>query len=604
MRRQPESTFGNRFATSGCKWPRTAFVVLLLASAIWGQGPIWAVAALPGSPLRAADHQVGDVILEVFYLPDSDLSTKALQLAAEMERKQPGLRVVTYDVLKDHGALTRLWKLAKRQGVEKPTAPAFYAYGQMKFGFLDPESTRREIQQLYTIHAFTREGCPHCRDAKAFLQQLQRRRPGIRVEIHDVMSEAGARDRLMQLSQQHHMPATGLPCFYACGRFMVGFQSAETTGRQLEGLFRNAEPEKRAAPIGEHSRPGALRLVAGALKATSGGRWLLAASGFCLAGLQAFPAPDSSPSAATTTSERIPSEPILSAPVTGEAVPTESAVEVPPLPPELEADPVPLPDNEITAPPSEGDTSEQQIVLPLFGPLRVRDWGLPGFTFLVGLVDGFNPCAMWVLIFLLSVLVNIKDRKKIIVIAGTFVAISGLAYFAFMAAWLNVFAMIGWARPTQIALGLLATVIGLINVKDFVAFGRGVSLSIPDSAKPGIYARVRQIVTAKYLTAALVSAAALAVLVNVIELLCTAGLPALYTQILTLQGLPAWENYLYLGLYNVAYMFDDTVMLVLTVVTLSHRRLQQSEGRWLKLVSGLVILALGLTMIFRPEWLQ
>ncbi len=141
-------------------------------------------------------------------------------------------------------------------------------------------------------------------------------------------------------------------------------------------------------------------------------------------------------------------------------------------------------------------------------------------------------------------------------------------------------------------MGLLATVIGLINVKDFVAFGRGVSLSIPESAKPGIYARVRQIVTAKYLTAALVSAAALAVLVNVIELLCTAGLPALYTQILTLQGLPAWENYLYLGLYNVAYMFDDTVMLVLTVITLSHRRLQQTEGRWLKLVSGLVILAL------------
>ncbi len=230
---------------------------MLLASVILGQGPTSAVAAQPMSPQLATENRAGDVILEVFYLPDSDLSTKALQLAADMEREQPGLRVATYNVLKDHDALTRLWQLAKRQGVEKPTAPAFYAYGQMKFGFLDSDSTRREIEQLFTIHAFTREGCPHCRDAKVFLKQFQRRRPGIRVEIHDVMSEAGARDRLMQLSQQFHMPATGLPCFYACGRFMVGFQSAETTGRQLEGLFRNAEPEKRAAPIGEHSRRGA-----------------------------------------------------------------------------------------------------------------------------------------------------------------------------------------------------------------------------------------------------------------------------------------------------------------------------------------------------------
>jgi hypothetical protein len=279
---------------------------------------------------------------------------------------------------------------------------------------------------------------------------------------------------------------------------------------------------------------------------------------------------------------------------------------VPALEPASEAVPPPADFGEADQEPSESAAEEeqQQIDLPLFGPIRLRDWGLPAFTFLVGLVDGFNPCAMWVLVFLLSVLVNLRDRKKILIVAGTFVFISGLAYFLFMTAWLNVFVLIGWARPTQIALGLLATFIGLINIKDFVAFGRGVSFSIPESAKPGIYARVRRIVTAKYLTAALVGAAALAVVVNVIELLCTAGLPAMYTQILTLQELPAWKNYLYLALYIVAYMFDDTIMLALAVVTLSHRRMQEAEGRWLKLVSGLVILALGLAMIFRPEWLE
>jgi uncharacterized membrane protein HdeD (DUF308 family) len=145
--------------------------------------------------------------------------------------------------------------------------------------------------------------------------------------------------------------------------------------------------------------------------------------------------------------------------------------------------------------------------------------------------------------------------------------------------------------------------IGIVNVKDFFAFKKGVTLSIPEDQKPGLYRRVREIVNAKYLTAALAGAVCLAVIVNMIELLCTAGLPALYTQILTLQNLPAWKNYLYLALYIAAYMFDDAMLLTIIVATLSHRKLQEREGRWLKLLSGLVILILGLVMLFFPEWL-
>lgn len=159
---------------------------------------------------------------------------------------------------------------------------------------------------------------------------------------------------------------------------------------------------------------------------------------------------------------------------------------------------------------------------------------------------------MWVSVFLLSVLVNIKDRRKIVVIAGTFVIVSGLAYFAFMAAWLNLFLLIGIARPVQIVLGCFAVFIGVINVKDFSAFKKGISLSIPESAKPGLYRRVRDIVNAKYLSVALAGAVSLAIV----------------------------------------------------VATLSHRRLQEAEGRWLKLISGLVIFALGAVMIFRPSWLE
>ena len=211
---------------------------------------------------------------------------------------------------------------------------------------------------------------------------------------------------------------------------------------------------------------------------------------------------------------------------------------------------------------------------------------------------------MWILLLLLSILVNLRDRWRIIAIAGTFVLVSGVAYFAFMAAWLNVFEWIGMLRPVQVVIGLVALGIGVGHIKDFFAFKQGPSLSIPESAKPGIYARMRRIVTAENIPAALAAAFVLAVLVNMVELLCTAGLPALYTSILAQRDYPAAVRYGYLGLYVAAYMFDDAIMVAVVVTTLNRFKLQETGGRWLKLVSGSVVLALGVVMLLKPEWLE
>jgi hypothetical protein len=248
-------------------------------------------------------------------------------------------------------------------------------------------------------------------------------------------------------------------------------------------------------------------------------------------------------------------------------------------------------------------TDSESIDTRYFGRLSVQTLGLPVFTVVLGLLDGFNPCAMWVLLFLLSLLVHLRNRVKMVLVGGTFVVVSGLVYFAFMAAWLNIFVLVGISRMTQVVLGGIALFIGAINVKDFFAFGRGISLSIPAVTRPGIYARVRHILAADNLAGALAGVVVLAVLVNTVELLCTAGFPAVYTRILTLRQLSWWAYYGYLGLYNVAYMFDDSLMLLIAVVTLGRRKLQEHEGRWLKLISGAVMMGLGATLMAMPEWL-
>ena len=172
-----------------------------------------------------------------------------------------------------------------------------------------------------------------------------------------------------------------------------------------------------------------------------------------------------------------------------------------------------------------------------------------------------------------------------------------------MAAWLNLFLAVGLTPLVRGALAVLALVIGAVNVKDFFAFGRGLSLSIPESAKPGLYARMRRVVQAPSLTLSLLSVTALALLVNLVELLCTAGLPALYTSVLAQHALDATAHYGYLALYIAGYIADDALMVGTAVLALGSGKLSERGGRVLKLISGVVMLALGLVMLFRPDWL-
>ena len=249
------------------------------------------------------------------------------------------------------------------------------------------------------------------------------------------------------------------------------------------------------------------------------------------------------------------------------------------------------------ASPAVAKTPEPFSVNLLGWRIGLEEAGLPLFTLALGLVDGFNPCSMWVLILMISLLAPLRSRARMLAIAGTFVVVEGIAYFAFMAAWLNLFLFIGVSRASEIVIAMIAILAGVVHLKDFWAFGWGVSLSIPAAAKPGIYARMRRVIQAENLPAAIIGVMVLAVLVQIVEFLCTSGLPALYTRILTLNQLGGLSFYGYILLYNLAYMFDDVAILAVGVITLSQRRLQENEGRWLKLLSGLVMLLLGFYLL-------
>ncbi len=257
---------------------------------------------------------------------------------------------------------------------------------------------------------------------------------------------------------------------------------------------------------------------------------------------------------------------------------------------------------DLTACPAE---EEQRIVnLPIFGKVDTRKISLPLFTLVIGLLDGFNPCAMWVLLFLLALLVYTKSRKRMFIIGGMFILVSGIVYYIFMATWLNLFLLIGFLPYLRIIVGLFAFFIGLINVKELFFFKKGITLSIPEWAKPKIFEKMRNVIHESALPIALLSVIVLAFTVNSIELLCTAGFPVIYTNILTLNNLPAFSYYSYLLLYIIIYMIDDMLVFTIAVITLSSKKLTEKQGRWMKFIAGFMMLVLGLLLIFKPQLLM
>lgn len=225
---------------------------------------------------------------------------------------------------------------------------------------------------------------------------------------------------------------------------------------------------------------------------------------------------------------------------------------------------------------------------------------LPVLTLVLAGLDAFNPCAFFVLLFLLSMMAHQKSRKRMLLIGGIFVLISGVMYFAFMAAWLNVFQLFGHLAWVTMAAGALAVFVGTVNIKDFFLFEKGITLSIPESKKPDIFRRARIILNAENLTAMLAATIFLAIAANFYGLLCTAGFPMVYTRMLTLADISPAERYGYLAAYNLVYVLPLALIVAVFARTLGARKLTEREGRLLKLMSGLMMLGLGSLLLLSP----
>jgi hypothetical protein len=243
------------------------------------------------------------------------------------------------------------------------------------------------------------------------------------------------------------------------------------------------------------------------------------------------------------------------------------------------------------------------VTIPFVGSVDARSLSLPLLAVVLGALDSVNPCALAVLLFLMTVMASVRSRPRMAIVGGTFVVVSGLVYFALMAAWLNVFLMAGELRIVTLIAGVLATIAALINIKDFAWFRQGPSLVMPESAKPAVFGRILDIGDATRLSAMVAATVLVAATANAYEMLCTGGFPVVFARILTLHELPTPVYYGYLALYNAVYVLLPALIVIGFVITLGSRGVSERTARRLKLLSGLLMLGLGLELIFAPQLL-
>ncbi|MCZ7656465.1 MAG: glutaredoxin family protein [Xanthobacteraceae bacterium] len=357
-----------------------------------------------------------------------------------------------------------------------------------------PATSTTAWQHDGRLHVFFHPDCPHCHEALAFL----RTQPQIDAVLHDV-STAANEALLLDVARRSGIPDQdlGVPLFVRGTRTLIGFESAETTGRELLALAGDDSVLRR----------------------------------------------DDSPAR------------------------------------------------------SEG--GGLAIRLPLLGTIDPTGYSLPMLTALMGLSDGFNPCAMWVLVYLISLISAVQDRRKIWWLVGTFVLASGILYFLFMTAWLNTFLVLGYIRPLTQFVALLAIGFGASHLYE-LAVSRGVIVcEVGDaSTRQRTMQWMRDIVAAPVGLASLVLVIGLAFAVNSIEFVCSAALPAIYTHVLALTDMSTGTYYAYIGLYVAFFMLDDLIVFGLAAFAV-QKMVDTRYAAFSRAAGGAILIGLGAWMLAR-----
>jgi thiol-disulfide isomerase/thioredoxin len=401
------------------------------------------------------------------------------------------------------------------------------------------ETTQKAAVQV-PVYFFWGDGCPHCATQKPFMEDLQRRFPEMVYKSYEVWYVEENRQIFFDMAAAAGFEPQAVPTTFIGEQYWTGF---------YDGMKR--ELEAAVVACIETACPDPGLNVPGTGVVTE------------------------APVAIPAEPEPSPAEIEVGAPVGAEAE-ESGTIEVP--------------------------EEESLITLPLVGAINLNAQSLPFSTAVIAFVDGFNPCSLWVLSILLALVIHSGSRRKTLLVGLTFLLVTAGVYGLFIAGLFKVFTIVSFIGWVQVVVAVLALGFALVNIKDYFWYKEGVSFTISDKHKPKIYRDIRSIISGDKSSLALIGATIVMALgIALVELPCTAGFPVLWSKMVSAHELSTMSFIMLLGLYLLIYLLDELLIFFTAVITLKASKLEEKHGRVLKLVGGVVMMALAIVLLVNPD---
>jgi len=402
-------------------------------------------------------------------------------------------------------------------------------------------SSSVQADKPVTIYFFWGDGCPHCAEAKPFLADLAQRYPSVQVRDFEVWYHEKNREPLVRMAAKFGFEPTAVPTIFIGDRYWVGY-AEDPIGKEIE------------ATVAACVLSGCPDAGAGVLS------------------------PAAAPTVATVKTQT-PAAPVATqAPAA--AMPQGSQAGS-------------------GDPPAAGSDT---LTLPLIGSVDLATQSLALSTALIAFVDGFNPCSLWVLSVLLALTLHTGSRKKVAIIGLVFLTVTSLVYVLFIAGLFTMFTIVSFVGWIRVVVALLALFFAVVNIKDYFWYKEGLSFTIADEKRPGLFRSMRRVLAAGDSLPALIGATVvMSAGASLVEFSCTAGFPVLWTNLLAAQGVTVLTFVLLLALYMLIYQIDEIGIFLAAVFSLRASRIEEKHGRILKLIGGMLMLTLAAVMLIDPN---
>ncbi len=252
----------------------------------------------------------------------------------------------------------------------------------------------------------------------------------------------------------------------------------------------------------------------------------------------------------------------------------------------------------------EKTDDEMTFSLPLIGKVNMKNVSLTTSAIVIGLVDGFNPCAMWILLFLISVLIGMKDRKRMWALGLTFLLTSALVYMLIMLSWINIAVKITTIVWIRNIIALVAIIGGLLNLRSFIKSKDSGCDVVDKNKRKTIFNKIKKFTHEKSFFLALIGVMGLAISVNLVELACSAGLPIVFSELLALNNVSSFMKFMYTLIYIFFFLIDDLIVFFIAMFTMKVSGISTKYNKYSHILGGIIMLVVGIFLIFKPEWLM